>query len=159
MPTPSPRASPASTPSGQPSLLEERCSSASRSLPDSAQASPSRPLASRTFAPWLSKLTSTDYRFHLVFLWLPSADFAVDRVADRVRLGGHSVPEATIRRRYTAGLRNFFGLYQPLATTWRMHDNSDPSGMKLIAFGKGSRINKVGNRTVWESILAEYGHG
>lgn len=115
-------------------------------------------LASRTFAPRLSELISTGYRFHLVFLWLPSAAFAVDRVADRVRLGGHSVPEATIRRRYAAGLRNFFGLYQPLATTWRMHDNSDPSGMKLIASGKGSRINKVGNRTVWESILAEYGH-
>lgn len=115
-------------------------------------------LASRTFAPWLAQLTATGYRFHLVFLWLPSADFAVDRVADRVRLGGHSVPEATIRRRYAAGLRNFFGLYQPLATTWRMHDNSDPSGMKLIASGKGSRINKVGNRNVWERILAEYGH-
>jgi predicted ABC-type ATPase len=70
-------------------------------------------LASRSFAPWLVELAQTGYRFRLVFLWLPSADFAVDRVADRVRLGGHSVPEQTVRRRYAAGLRNFFGLYQP----------------------------------------------
>ena len=67
-------------------------------------------LASRSFARWLAELVRTGYQFHLVFLWLPSADFAVDRVADRVRLGGHSVPEATVRRRYAAGLRNFFGL-------------------------------------------------
>ena len=39
------------------------------------------------------------YEIHLLFLWLPNADTAVARVADRVRLGGHGVPEATIRRR------------------------------------------------------------
>lgn len=45
-------------------------------------------LASRSFAPWLASLVAGGYRFHLVFLWLPSADLAVARVADRVRLGG-----------------------------------------------------------------------
>jgi predicted ABC-type ATPase len=74
-----------------------------------------------------------------------------------VRLGGHSVPEATVRRRYAAGLRNFFGLYQPFSTTWGMHDNSERSGMTLIAFGKGSKINRVENETIWEGILADYG--
>lgn len=43
-------------------------------------------LASRSFAPWIRELAQTGYQFHLVFLWLPSADFAVQRVADRVRL-------------------------------------------------------------------------
>ena len=60
-------------------------------------------LASRSFAPWLAELVRTGYQFHLVFLWLPSADLAVDRVADRVRLGGHSVPEATVRRAVRRG--------------------------------------------------------
>lgn len=65
--------------------------------------------------------------FHRVVhcaLGLPSAALAVARVADRVRLGGHNVPEATIRRRYESGLRNFFSLYQPIATSWRILDNS-----------------------------------
>jgi predicted ABC-type ATPase len=52
-------------------------------------------LASRSFARWLESLTSGGYRFHLVFLWLPSADLAVARVRDRVRQGGHDVPETT----------------------------------------------------------------
>jgi hypothetical protein len=31
--------------------------------------------------------------------------------------------EGIVGRRYTAGLRNFFGLYQPLAVSWQMVDN------------------------------------
>ncbi len=75
-------------------------------------------LASRSFAPWIADLTRTGYQFHLVFLWLPHPDIAVARVAARVRDGGHDVPEETVRRRYEAGLTNFFRLYQPMATTW-----------------------------------------
>jgi predicted ABC-type ATPase len=32
----------------------------------------------------------------------------VQRVAERVRQGGHDIPEATIRRRFDAGMRLFF---------------------------------------------------
>jgi len=54
-------------------------------------------LASRSFGPRIRRLIAAGYECHLVFLWLPSADFAVARVADRVRLGGHTVPEETIQ--------------------------------------------------------------
>ena len=90
-------------------------------------------LAGRSLAPWLSSLIQNGYDFHLAYLWLPSADLAVARVADRVRMGGHHVPEETIRRRYRAGRRNFFRLYMPLATIWRMYDNSYVEDMRLIA--------------------------
>jgi predicted ABC-type ATPase len=36
-------------------------------------------------------------------------------VRQRVRTGGHDVPEADVRRRYLPSLRNFFKLYLPLA--------------------------------------------
>jgi len=65
-------------------------------------------LASRSFAPWLRGLGTSGYEIHILFLWLPSADFAVARVAERVRSGGHDVPVEIVRRRYRAGLRNFF---------------------------------------------------
>jgi len=38
---------------------------------------------------------------------LPSPDTAVERVALRVRQGGHHIPESTIRRRFDLGLKNF----------------------------------------------------
>jgi predicted ABC-type ATPase len=81
-------------------------------------------LASRSFAPWTADLRRTGYAFHLLFLWLPSPEMALARVAERVRLGGHDVPADTIRRRYHAGLRNFFELYGPLTDSWQFYDNA-----------------------------------
>jgi predicted ABC-type ATPase len=111
-------------------------------------------LASRSFAPRIRKLTRAGYECHLVFLWLQSDDLAVARVADRVRLGGHAVPEQTIRRRYRSGLRNFFALYRPLTTTWRMYDNSTHE-LRLIASGAGTETRGINDPGLWERIRAE----
>ena len=111
-------------------------------------------LASRSFSPRIRALIRAGYQCHLVFLWLPSADFAVARVADRVRLGGHAVPEGTVRRRYRSGLRNFFGLYQALTTTWRMYDNSVQEPL-LIASGAGTETLAVNDADLWRRIREE----
>lgn len=112
-------------------------------------------LASRSFAPWLASLVAGGYRFHLVFLWLPSADLAVARVADRVRLGGHNVPEETIRRRYRAGIGNFNRLYRPIATDWRVYDNSESNAMRLVARGRGAQVDETPEPDIWRQIEKE----
>ena len=109
-------------------------------------------LSARSFAPWAKRLMETGYCFHLVFLWLPSAEIAVRRVEDRVRMGGHDIPEEVIRRRYSSGIRNFFNLYQPLTTRWRIYDNSMRIGRRPIAMGKGCRTMKVFDPTTWARI-------
>ena len=111
-------------------------------------------LASRSYAPWLAELRSAGYKVHVVFLWLPSADEAVARVADRVRVGGHNVPEDTIRRRYDAGLTNLLGLYLPLADTWQLVDNSRMSAPRRIAVGGPSGPARVFDPLTWQTILA-----
>jgi len=52
------------------------------------------------------------YLFHLIYLWLPTPEMAVERVAARVQAGGHSIPEPVVRRRYGRSLANFFNLLQ-----------------------------------------------
>jgi len=108
-------------------------------------------LASKTFAPWIRSLVEEGYAFHLFFFWLPSADISVSRVAERVRLGGHHVPERDIRRRYPRGIENFFAIYRPLATSWTMYDNSSRSGPTLIAEGAENRM-RVANENLWKRI-------
>ena len=112
-------------------------------------------LASRSFAPWIAKLKQTGYTFHLVFLWLPNADFAVARIAERVRMGGHGVPEGTIRRRYKKGIRNFFQLYRPLSNTWRMYDNSEPTWPRLVADGGVAASETIYDPKTWRMIRGE----
>jgi predicted ABC-type ATPase len=43
------------------------------------------------------------------------------------------VSEEVIRRRYKAGLRNFFEIYAPLANAWKFYDNSAYASPELIA--------------------------
>lgn len=63
------------------------------------------------------------YKVTLYFLALPSAETAIARVAERVRQGGHDVPEAVIRRRFAAGLHNFTNAYKPIVSAWAKYDN------------------------------------
>ena len=114
-------------------------------------------LASRSLAPRIRRLIASGYECHLIFLWLPSPDQAVARVAARVRLGGHAVPEETIRRRYRSGLRNLFSLYRPLTTTWRVYDNSADTP-RLVASGAGARTMTVEAPEIWHRIRAEVGY-
>jgi predicted ABC-type ATPase len=111
-------------------------------------------MASRSFAPWLRQLKSDGFSIHIVFLWLPSAELAERRVAERVALGGHDVPTGTIRRRHRAGLRNFFALYKPLASSWRLYDASGPTP-ELIA-GQVDRARlQVYDRNKWARVKAQ----
>jgi predicted ABC-type ATPase len=93
-------------------------------------------LAARTYARWLGGMKRDGYAVHLFYYWLESADMAINRVADRVKSGGHHVPDDTIRRRYSRSVRNFLELYRPLVTTWQVFDNSR-GGSRLIAFHNG----------------------
>jgi len=61
---------------------------------------------------------------------------AIQRVKYRVASGGHDIPEATIRRRYQKGVRNFFSLYRELTDSWSVYDNSTSFAPVLIANGK-----------------------
>jgi predicted ABC-type ATPase len=109
-------------------------------------------LASRSFMPMIKALMRIGYLVHVVFLWLPSERAAIARVADRVRMGGHSVPEATIRRRYRRGLDNFLRLYRPLVTTWRLYDNAGSAGPRLVARGGTGQLTLVVDQETWDRI-------
>jgi predicted ABC-type ATPase len=63
----------------------------------------------------LQRCKADGWRVTLVYLWLPSPQAALDRVARRVREGGHDIPGDVVVRRYWAGLFNFRLLYLPLA--------------------------------------------
>lgn len=108
-------------------------------------------LASRSFAPWLRDLRTSGYAVHLFFLWLSSPDLATQRVAYRVRSGGHNVPADTIRRRYHAGIRNLFSLYQPVVTSWAIY-NCSWLRSQLVAERLDSAPIKVYDRDVWAVI-------
>jgi predicted ABC-type ATPase len=84
-------------------------------------------LAGRSYARQIPLWRARGYHVKLFFLSLPTEDMAVSRVAARVALGGHDVPEEVIRRRYHAGLRNFDKIYKHLVSGWILYDNAGRS--------------------------------
>jgi predicted ABC-type ATPase len=76
-------------------------------------------LSSRSFSVFMDKLKTKGYRVDLFFVWLNSVTLAQQRVALRVRMGGHGIPPDVIERRYARSIRNFRSLYLPLADKWK----------------------------------------
>jgi predicted ABC-type ATPase len=87
--------------------------------------------AGRGYAGWLRECKARGWRVTLLFLWLPTPEAAIDRVARRVRQGGHGVPSEVVIRRWKAGVANMRDLYLPLSDVAAIYDNSD-AGRTLI---------------------------
>ncbi len=88
-------------------------------------------LSGRAWLRHIHALQTAGYRVKLIFLRLQSVDEAIARVAQRVRQGGHDIPEETIRRRFAAGRNNFERLYASQVDAWALYDNSGPRPVLL----------------------------
>lgn len=73
------------------------------------------------------------YCFVLHYVVIGSATQAVARVALRVRMGGHDVPEADVRRRFERSRRQWLQDYLPLADEWGVWDNQTPPAVQLAS--------------------------
>lgn len=71
------------------------------------------------------------YKVSLYFLSLPNAETAIARVAERVRQGGHGIPEPVVRRRFAAGLENFHQRYRQAVDDWALFDNTGDEPLML----------------------------
>ena len=88
----------------------------------------------------------------MIFVSLSDPELAVARVAERVREGGHHVPEDVVRRRFTAGLTNLLTLYSDLVDGWQVYDNADLAGPRLIAWRAGEASAVIADPNAWENL-------
>jgi predicted ABC-type ATPase len=100
---------------------------------------------------FLKRAKEQGWRISLLFLWLPSPEFALERVAQRVRDGGHNIPKDVVVRRYRKGIENLRDLYLPLADVAAIYDNSD-NGPKLIVERLPGGELIVHRQKIWAAI-------
>lgn len=81
-------------------------------------------LSGKEYAKKIQDWKSQNYEIIIYYLKLPSVDLAIERVRLRVSLGGHNVPEDTIRRRYNRSWENFQHIYKDLADSWTVFDTA-----------------------------------
>ena len=99
----------------------------------------------------LSRFRTEGYHVHVSYLWLNRAELAVERVADRVRQGGHSIPEDVIHRRFLRGLGHFLNDYAPSADSWTLFDNTHGQA-RTVAFSRAQQLSIV-DEAIYQCIL------
>lgn len=109
-------------------------------------------LSSRTFSVFLKRLKAQGYRINLCYVWLNSIALAQERVALRVKMGGHNIPPDVIARRYARSIQNFRDLYLPIADRWRIYDNSSEGNSRLIARGGEAVSTDIYEEDTWQTI-------
>lgn len=107
-------------------------------------------LTTKSYRNFIKKAHSKDYRVSIVFFWLNSPELAINRIAERVRNGGHFVPEDVVRRRYVEGIHNLFDIFCKIVDEYIIIDNSAvPS--EVIAEFKNNTL-KIFNQGKYEKI-------
>ena len=115
-------------------------------------------LSSKTFVKFISRCKGAGYLVSMYYFSLRSSDNAVRRVRHRVAMGGHSIPEVDIRRRFTRSAVNFFDLYVPLADEFTVFDNTsddealiiatfDGHGLTVLDFERWTRLKLLAARS------------
>ena len=110
-------------------------------------------LATRTLLKTVKMAQEAGYTVTLLYFWLNSPELAIERVRARVEAGGHNIPEATIRRRYSVGIYYFFNTYAPICERWILADNSQVP-FRVIADGSKNEIMNIRDEEVYATIRA-----
>jgi len=80
-------------------------------------------LSGTTYAKLLQQAKLSGYQIEIHYLWIATPALAIRRIAQRVKMGGHSIPDSDVKRRFTRSLANFLEVYAPLADDWTFRNN------------------------------------
>lgn len=82
-------------------------------------------LSTKSYTNLIKYAQQIGYEVVLIYFWLESPIHAIERVARRVRQGGHHIPNEVVVRRYWRGIKNLIELFIPIVDKWIIFDNSD----------------------------------
>lgn len=72
-------------------------------------------LSGKTYNGRIAAAKAAGYAVIIAYLWLPAVKISLQRIRQRVKMGGHRVPDKDVRRRFPISLVHFFDTYQPLS--------------------------------------------
>lgn len=90
----------------------------------------------------------------MIYFWLNSPELAIKRIKERVRKGGHHIPDNVVKRRYIRGLTNLFHIFIPLADYLFVINNSQKK-QSVIAKGENDDI-LIYDQQTWNQLKVVY---
>ncbi len=111
-------------------------------------------LSTRSYVSLVRKAQSLGFKVTLVFIWLSSPQAAKERVAIRVKNGGHFITDDVVERRYYRGIENLVKLFMPICDYWMIGESALPE-VNIIATGNGYIEIVVENHDIWDTIMKQ----
>jgi predicted ABC-type ATPase len=111
-------------------------------------------LSARSYRETILFAQALGYHVTLLFFWLESVEMAIDRVARRVKEGGHNIETEVIRRRYNRGIKNLFEIYIPLVSETIIYNNSFGKPELVVSKSLGKKF-EIKNFEVWEKLKSQ----
>jgi predicted ABC-type ATPase len=92
----------------------------------------------------------------MFYLWLPSVEACLQRVAERVKHGGHNIPADVIERRYFRSVRNVMFEYAPACSSCICLANWQADG--LLVFRQRGAQRTIMNNDVFTMMEEAANH-
>jgi len=107
-------------------------------------------LASKNYIKLINRLKQNNWRVQMLYLYLPNINLSIDRVAERVKNGGHNIRLEDIKRRYNRSIENLINDYFLVTDSIICIGNENHS--ELI-FNKNKDNLTVYNQSIMDEIL------
>ena len=108
-------------------------------------------LSGRSYLKLIRELLASGWQVELIYLALPDVEMSVQRVAERVAHGGHSVAEDVIRRRFPRSLSNL--LYSFSEKVSSVHCFMNSSDAPEIIFMQEEKQRKIVNQAAFDLLV------
>jgi len=109
-------------------------------------------LSGKSYISMIRKMLADGWQVNLFYLWLPNVEASLNRVAERVRHGGHNIPRDAIIRRYPRSIANLLDSYSRLCTYTLCLENSESPPQRI--FQQDSKGWHVFDSELYEQLCA-----
>jgi predicted ABC-type ATPase len=108
-------------------------------------------LSGKSYLSLIRNIQAEGWLVELIYLYLPDVQLSIERVAERVKHGGHDIPLESIIRRYPRSLHNLVNDYAPLCDTVICLDNSQE--LEKIIFVQNRQSVIVKDKPTYQKII------
>lgn len=113
-------------------------------------------LSGRSYLRMIRQLVSDGWIVQMFYLWLPSVEACLQRVAERVKHGGHNIPADVIKRRYFRSVRNVMFEYAAACNSCICLANWQVDGLQV--FRQHGEQRTIMNNGVFTKMMETANH-
>ncbi|KMT64726.1 AAA family ATPase [Catenovulum maritimum] len=107
-------------------------------------------LAGKNYLRLIKRLKALNWDVDLIYLALPSVEMSKERVAERVKHGGHNIPTEALERRFSKSLKNLFEEYGALVDNTECYINHE--SLPVLVYEQTKNEVNVINRAYFELL-------